>query len=142
LYREFVPLDGHGSGTGDEDAANAERRAAAIAELTKRAGLAVPVQNEATFYRAEALERLSVLVDAGEKPKGGRGKTAPKLGGVSAPNHRRVAEGRSLRKAGARAEAEAEAGFYRNLLPKHGDTCARVALSPGKATRPIQWRYA
>lgn len=37
--------------------------AAAISEMTKRAGLAVPIQNEATFLRAEALERLAVLVD-------------------------------------------------------------------------------
>jgi len=42
--------------------AEAERRAAAIAELTRRAGLAIPVQNEATLYRAEALERLAVVV--------------------------------------------------------------------------------
>ena len=45
----------------------AERRAAAIAELTRRAGLAIPVQNEATLYRAEALERLAVVVGEAQK---------------------------------------------------------------------------
>jgi len=48
------------------DVAAVERRAAAIAELTRRAGSAVPIQNEATFLRAEALERLAVLVDEGQ----------------------------------------------------------------------------
>jgi hypothetical protein len=90
------------------EAFDAERRLAAIAELTKRAGLAVPVQNEATFLRAEALERLSVLVDELEKPKGGRGKTSPYLGGVSVPQQR-VAEGRSLAKTGAVEKARREA---------------------------------
>jgi 16S rRNA G966 N2-methylase RsmD len=47
--------------------AEVERRAAAIAELTKRAGLAVPVQNEAMLYRAEALERLAVVVAEAQK---------------------------------------------------------------------------
>lgn len=94
--------------TTPQDAATAERRAAAIADLTKRAGLAVPIQNEATFLRAEALELLANLVDEEEKPKGGRGKTSPNSGGVSIPSQR-VAEGRALAKTGARAEAEAEA---------------------------------
>jgi hypothetical protein len=47
-----------------------ERRAAAIAELTKRAGLAVPIQNAATFFRAEALERLAVFVDQAGSVRG------------------------------------------------------------------------
>lgn len=86
--------------------ADAERRAAAIAELTKRAGLAVPIQNEATFYRAEALERLSVLVDEGPKHNGGRGKTRPEFGQVS---RQRVSEGRALAQTGALEEMKAEA---------------------------------
>lgn len=90
-------------------AVNAERRAAAIADLAKRAGLAVPVQNQAVFLRASALELLSVLVDADEKPKGGRGKTSPKFGGVSKPDDRRVAEGRALARTGAVAEAKKQA---------------------------------
>ena len=68
----------------------------------------MPIQNEATFLRAEALERLAFLVDQDEKPKGGRGKTSPNLGGVSIPTQR-VAEGRALAATGALAEARAEA---------------------------------
>src|SRR5579859_295712 len=87
------------------DMASAERRAAAIAELTKRAGLPVPIQHEATFYRAEALERLAIVVDEAEKPKGGRGKTVPENGTLSSRKHpmnRRVSEGRALAETGAR----------------------------------------
>lgn len=36
------------------DALDAERRAAAIAELTRRAKLPVPIQNEARLYEEEA----------------------------------------------------------------------------------------
>lgn len=91
--------------TRPEDVADVEHRAAAIAELAKRAGLAVPIQNEATFFRAECLERLAVLVDEGEKPVGGRGKkTSPKPGQVSIPKQR-VAEGRAIAKTGAIAKA-------------------------------------
>ncbi len=91
------------------DMASAERRAAAIADLTKRAQLPVPIQNEATFYRAEALERIAVLVDEEEKPKGGRGKTCPNPGRVSKVKKQRISEGRSLAATGARIEAEEEA---------------------------------
>jgi hypothetical protein len=94
------------------EALDAERRLAAIAELTKRAGLAVPVQNEATFLRAEALERLSVLVDLGQAAgdiatKGDR--KSPGFGDLGIPQQR-VSEGRAIARTGAldaiRAEAE------------------------------------
>jgi site-specific DNA-methyltransferase (adenine-specific) len=83
--------------------ADTERRAAAIAELSKRAGLAVPVQNEAVFLRAEALERLAVLVD---ETRNGYHHRSAELRQI---NHRRVSEGRRLARTGARAEAEAAA---------------------------------
>jgi site-specific DNA-methyltransferase (adenine-specific) len=96
-----------------EEMAEVEKRAAAIADLTKRAGLAVPIQNEATFLRAEALELLAGLVDEaqenGEVPAPGRPKKTAEPRRVSLPDHRRVAEGRALARTGARAEAEAEA---------------------------------
>jgi len=95
-----------------EVAADAERRAAAIAELTKRAGLAVPIQNEATFLRAEALERLAVLVDEGQargeinvnhRPsKLSESRTLP-------VPRQRIAEGRALAQTGAIEEARQEA---------------------------------
>lgn len=92
---------------------DAERRAAAIAELTKRAGLSVPVQNEATFYRADALQRMAQLVESaranGELPKHGRPAKTSELRTFSAPPKQRVAEGRLLAETGALAEAEAEA---------------------------------
>jgi len=89
--------------TGPGAVADVEHRAAAIAELTKRAGLAVPIQNEATFYRAEALERLAVLVDEQEVSSL---DTAFRKGGKLQP---RVSEGRSLARTGALAEARAKA---------------------------------
>lgn len=97
--------------TDPQDMADAERRAAAIAELTKRAGLAVPIQNEATFYRAEALERLAGLVDEGQRngeiAKRGDRK-APKLGDLKIPQQR-ISEGRALAQTGALAEMRADA---------------------------------
>lgn len=93
--------------------ADAERRAAAIADLTKRAGLAVPIQNEATFLRAEALERLAVLVDASPKNPGNRFGSG---GSDSAPPYadlgirkERISEGRALAATGALAKVKAEA---------------------------------
>jgi site-specific DNA-methyltransferase (adenine-specific) len=96
------------------DMAQAERRAAAIAELTKRAGLSVPIQNEATFYRAEALERLAGLIDAGQangqiaKPGERSNVRAADISPLPIPRQR-VTEARALAETGARAEAEAEA---------------------------------
>lgn len=89
--------------------ADVEMRAAAIAELTKRAGLAVPIQNEATFLRAEALQRLAVLVDEGPKHNGGRGKTSPEPGGLLRVKSQRIAEGRALALTGALNEARSDA---------------------------------
>jgi site-specific DNA-methyltransferase (adenine-specific) len=86
-----------------DEALTAEKRAAAIAELARRAELPVPVQNAAVLYRAEALERLAVLVDEGPKHNGGRGKTRPESGQVSVPRQR-VAEGRVLARTGMLAE--------------------------------------
>lgn len=111
--------------TDPQDMADAERRAAAIAELTKRAGLAVPIQNEATFYRAEALERLAVLVDEaksnGELPRQGDNRHTLKTSEVRMSrehfnnpatwklDYRRISEGRALAKTGALAEMRADA---------------------------------
>lgn len=93
------------------EAAAVERRAAAIAELTKRAGLAPPIQNEAVLYRAEALELLARLVDEarenGELPKQGRPEKTAEPRRFSAPDHRRVAEGRLIARTGAVAKVEA-----------------------------------
>lgn len=83
--------------------ADAEKRLAAIADLTKRAGLAVPIQNEATFLRAEALERLAVLVDEGRDGYHHGSSEIRKI----APQ--RLTEGRSLARTGALAEARAKA---------------------------------
>lgn len=91
--------------------ADVEKRAAAIAELTRRAGLAVPIQNEATFLRAEALERLAVLVDEEEKPVGGRGKTRPESGQVYV-SRQRIAEGRSLGRTDALSKAREQAAKH------------------------------
>lgn len=96
------------------EAADAEKRAAAIADLTKRAGLAVPIQNEATFLRAEALELLARLVDEardrGEAPKAGDNQHSEVVRNSDyLPDKRRVAEGRALAKTGAVEEARAEA---------------------------------
>ena len=72
----------------------------------------MPIQNEATFLRAEALERLAVLVDegqaAGEIARQGRPEKGSKREGlpIAAP---RLAEGRALAATGALAEARAEA---------------------------------
>lgn len=109
IARERQALAGIAS---PEEMADVERRAAALAELAKRAGLAVPIQNEATFYRADALRLLALLADEHEKAKGGRGKTAPDPGtvwGRGHPKHQRLSEGRSLAKTDALKEAEAEA---------------------------------
>ncbi len=95
--------------------ADAERRAAAIADLVKRAGLAVPIQNEATFLRAEALERLAVLVDAaqsnGEVRRQGRQAKGPKSGPLPAPKQR-IAEGRAIAGTGVISKARTEAGKH------------------------------
>jgi DNA methylase len=91
------------AGIGDpQDVADVERRAAAIAELTKRAGLSIPIQNEAMLYRAEALERLAVVVgeaqqngeiaDQGRPEKRSDARTFSDL----KIDKRRLAEGRAL----------------------------------------------
>lgn len=90
--------------TNPAEMANAERRAAAIAELTKRAGLAVPIQNEATFLRAEALERLAVLVD--EEKNGRYHHGSSELRKIPPA---RITEGRALARTGAIEEARDEA---------------------------------
>lgn len=94
------------------DVADVERRAAAIAELTRRARLAVPIQNEATFLRAECLERLAALVDegqaAGEINAKGANQHARDSGKLPVPSQR-VAEGRTLARTGAVAKARAQA---------------------------------
>lgn len=101
-----------------EDLAVAEHRAAAIAELTRRAGLAVPVQNEAMLLRAEALERLAAVV--GEAQKNGevakRGSSNQYARSDARTLHelkldkRRLAEGRALAETDVldRARADAE----------------------------------
>lgn len=91
--------------TDPEKVWDVEKRAAAIADLTKRAGLAVPIQNEATFLRAEALERLAVLVDQardlGEILKQGDNRyTSGSRTSIGIPKQR-IAEGRSLARTGA-----------------------------------------
>jgi site-specific DNA-methyltransferase (adenine-specific) len=87
-----------------EAAADAEKRVAAIAELTKRAGLAVPIQNEATFLRAEALERLAVLVDEERNGKYHHGSSE-----LRKIPPQRITEGRALAQTGAIEEARQEA---------------------------------
>lgn len=108
--------------------ADAERRAAAIVELTKRAGLAVPIQNEATFYRAEALERLAVLVDEGQArgeiaTKGDR--KSPKFGDLKIPQQR-ISEGRALAKTGALSEARTEAEKHPDVPVSMNDILKRA----------------
>lgn len=97
-------------------AAEVEERAAKIASLTKLAGLAVPIQNEATFLRAEALERLAVLVDegqaAGEIAKPGDNpivRDSDNHKSTLPVSRQRIAEGRALAITGALDEARAEA---------------------------------
>lgn len=96
--------------TSPAEVADVERRAAAIAELTRRAGLAVPIQNEATFLRAEALERLAVLVDEArdrnDVPVQGRHVRDSDMS-VGVPRQR-IAEGRALARTGVLAEIEQE----------------------------------
>lgn len=92
--------------------ADAERRAAAIADLTKRAGLAVPIQNEATFLRAECLERLAEIVDQaqqrGEINSRGANQHVRDSDKLPVPRQR-LAEGRSLARTGAIHKARVEA---------------------------------
>lgn len=101
--------------TRPRDAANAERRAAAMAELTKRAGLAVPIQNEATFLRAEALQLLANLVDegqaAGEINANHRPEKLSESRTLPVPRQR-VAEGRALARTDAISKARDEAAKY------------------------------
>lgn len=96
--------------------ADMEKRMAAIADLTKRAGLAVPIQNEATFLRAEALQRLAVLVDEGQA-NGELAKPGDNPIVRDSDNHKqqlpvsrqRIAEGRSLARTGALEEMKRQA---------------------------------
>ncbi len=83
------------------DMADMEKRLAAIADLTKRAGLAVPIQNEATFLRAEALQRLAELVD---EHRDGYHHGSAEVRHI----HRRVSEGRALARTNTLTEMEAE----------------------------------
>lgn len=96
-------------------AARAEARAAAIADLAKRAKLAVPIQNEATLLRLEALAQMAVLVAAGQaagdlasahRPAKASGqRTLAQLG----IDRRRLAEGRSIANSTVLEEARVRA---------------------------------
>lgn len=98
-----------------EDVREAEKRAAAIAELTRRAGLAIPVQNQATLYRAEALERLAVVVgeaqengEVGVPHRRAKGSDARTLSDLRL-DKRRLAEGRALAETDVLARARDQA---------------------------------
>jgi DNA methylase len=90
-----------------EDVDEAARRAAKLVEFGKLAEWPVAIINEAQLLRAEALERLSVLVDEGQargeiaashRPaKLSQARTLTDLG----IDRRRVAEGRKIRDSGA-----------------------------------------
>lgn len=104
IRRERVVLDGI---VDPAEMAAAEKRLAAIADLAKRADLAVPIQNEATLLRAEARAGLARLIDAGEKHKG----AAKQRGAESAPRYKdlgvtseRVSEGRAIAETGVLEE--------------------------------------
>jgi hypothetical protein len=85
-----------------EDAADAERRAALIVEYGKRADWPTAIVNQAQLLRGEALERLSVLVDEGQKrgeiaERGKPAKTSEvRTFGDLGIDKRRVAEGRKI----------------------------------------------
>ncbi len=70
-----------------KDALDAERRAGAIRELTRRARLPVPIQNEAKLYEEEASALVVALVDAGQKAgqiaTAGKGKSNIARGDIS-----------------------------------------------------------
>lgn len=127
-----------------------ERRAAAIAELTKRAGLAIPVQNEAMLYRAEALERLAVVVAKAQKngeiaERGDNRHTMktsedrrstldglgdpparPKTLGELGIDFRRIAEGRALAATDVLDKARADAKQRPNKPIRFADIVTRA----------------
>ncbi len=119
------------------------RRAAAIADLSKRAKLPVPIQSEAALYRAEALQRLAALVDEGQARGEIAGKGQPKKSlesGDYSPQtldavgttSQAVAEGRLIAKTGAvekvRAALDGAAAAEEELLVTH-ETILRTARS-------------
>ena len=93
------------------EALDVERRLAAIAELTKRAGLSIPIQNEATLLYATARARLADLIDAGQSngeiAKKGRPRKSSESEHlpIAAP---RLNEGRAISESGVLDEIEAE----------------------------------
>jgi len=116
-----------------EDVADVERRAAAIAELTKRAGLSIPIQNEAMLYRAEALERLAVVVaeaqQNGEVNQHGanqwRSEPRTSLADLKI-DKRRLAEGRALAETDVLDKARSDAKQRPNNPIRFADIITRA----------------